>query len=67
MKTFTGALKKVCKDNSVGGFEILPFSLGKVCFQRYCKLNTEYAEEIVKEIIKRSYAESSVLQKILGV
>lgn len=67
MKTFTGALKKVCKDNRVGGFEILPFSLGKVCFQRYCKLNTEYAEEIVKEIIKRSYAESSVLQKILGV
>lgn len=66
-KTFTGALENVCKDSRVGGFEILPFSLGEVCFQRYCKLNTEYAEEIVKEIIKRSYAESSVWQKKLGV
>ena len=54
---FYNGLKKVCKDNEInrGIVEIQPFTLGKVCFQNYCKFEDESAVEVVRTLIKRSY------------
>lgn len=65
---FLGNLRRICKENGIGyGFEILPFTLGKVCFQNYCKLDTQYAEEIAKRIVDRSYPEKRWWERVLGL
>lgn len=54
---FYNGLKQICEANQINGgkVSVLPFSLGKVCFQNYCKFNTAYAESIVKLLMERSY------------
>lgn len=56
-QSFYNGLKKICKDNEINGgnVEILPFTLGTVCFQDYCKFKTETADTVVRTLIKRSY------------
>lgn len=53
---FYNGLKQICEANQINGgkVSVLPFSLGKVCFQNYCKFNTAYAESIVNLIMERS-------------
>lgn len=55
--SFYNGLKQICEANQINGgmVSVLPFSLGKVCFQNYCKFNTAYAEYIVKLLMERSY------------
>lgn len=54
---FYNGLKKICKDNEInrGNVEIQPFTLGKVCFQSYCKFKEDTAAAVVRTLIKRSY------------
>ena len=54
---FYNGLKKICKDNEINGghVEILPFTLGTVCFQNYCKFNGNTAATVVRTLINRSY------------
>lgn len=54
---FYNGLKKICKDNEIndGNVEIQPFTLGKVCFQNYCKFKDETAATVVRILMKRSY------------
>ena len=55
-KGFINGLKDICRQNEINGgkIEIIPFSLGVVCFQNYCRFNEAAAEEVVRKIIERS-------------
>ena len=54
---FYNGLKKICKDNEINGgkVDIQPFTLGKVCFQSYCKFKEDTAAAVVRTLINRSY------------
>jgi len=54
---FYNGLAKICVDNEINGgkVEIQPFTLGKVCFQYYCKFNDETASIVVETLIRKSY------------
>lgn len=56
-KGFYNGLKKICRDYEIndGEVEIVPFTLGDVCFQNYCKFNSKTASKVVKLIMSRSY------------
>ena len=53
---FINGLKEICQENEINGgeIEILPFSLGTVCFQNYCLFQEDAAEFVVRKIIERS-------------
>ena len=53
---FYNGLKQICEQNQINGgrVPVLPFSLGKVCFQNYCMFKDAYAESIVRLILERS-------------
>ena len=55
--SFYNGLKKICIDNEINGgkVEILPFTLGTVCFQNYCKFNDTAANKVVSILLGRSY------------
>lgn len=57
-QSFYNGLKNLCKCYQINGgnVEILPFSLGEVCFQNFCKLNPKDAENIVRTILDRSFS-----------
>jgi hypothetical protein len=66
---FYNGLKKICTDNEINGgaITVIPFSLGEVCFQYYCKFDTASADKVVKEIMDRSYGyPQGKLNKIKG-
>lgn len=54
---FYNGLKKICRDNEIndGEVEIIPFTLGEVCFQNYCKFKDQAASNVVHKIIERTY------------
>lgn len=68
-KGFTNQLKSICRDYEINGgeVEVLPFSLGTVCFQNYCRFDETAAEMVVKKIIERvpGYKQDK-LNKLLG-
>ena len=49
-------LKELCKENEINGGEvdIIPFSLGEVCFQSLCRLDKETASTVVELILSRA-------------
>lgn len=53
---FYNGLNKICEDNEINGkkVEIVAFSLGKVCFQSYCKFDTKAAENVVNIMLDHS-------------
>lgn len=55
---FYNGLKKICRDYEIndGNVEIVPFTLGDVCFQNYCKFNSKTASNVVKLIMARTYS-----------
>lgn len=65
---FYNGLERICRENEINGkkLEILPFTLGTVCFQNYCKLKVNTAENVVKVLLKRSYGyKSGKLNKLV--
>ena len=70
---FFNGLKQICRKEQINGGEVpvLPFSLGEVCFQDFCKLNPRYAIDIVNIILKRSPSYSTGwwgwLKKMFGL
>ena len=54
---FFNGLKAICRNNEINGgvVEIIPFTLGTVCFQNYCKFKDETANKVVQTLIDRSY------------
>lgn len=55
--SFYNGLKKICKDNEInrGEVQVLPFTLGTVCFQNYCKFDCTTANNVVRILLDRSY------------
>lgn len=53
---FYNGLKKICKDCEInnGTLDIVPFSLGEVCFQDYCLFNEAAAKQVVLKLIERT-------------
>ena len=53
---FYNGLVKICKDCEInnGTVEIIPFSLGQVCFQDYCLFDDKRAGNVVKKLLERS-------------
>lgn len=53
---FYNGLVKICRDNEInsGNVEIIPFSLGKVCFQDYCLFDERPASNVIRKILERS-------------
>ena len=53
---FYNGLKKICKDCEInnGTVDIVPFSLGEVCFQDYCLFNEAAARQVVLKLIERT-------------
>jgi hypothetical protein len=53
---FINSLKAICRRNEINGgnLEVLPFSLGVVCFQNYCRFQGAAAEQVVLKILERS-------------
>lgn len=54
---FYGRLDEICRKNYINGGKVdpIPFTLGQVCFQDYCKFDDKCAEFVVETIIKRSF------------
>lgn len=66
---FINGLKEICLENEINGgeIEILPFSLGTVCFQNYCLFQEDAAEFVVRKIIERSTGyKKDKFNKIIG-
>ncbi|KAA6345151.1 hypothetical protein EZS27_007265 [termite gut metagenome] len=55
-KGFYNNLKDICKQYSIndGDVNIIPFTMGEVCFQSFCRFNPERAKKVVKVIMDRS-------------
>jgi len=53
---FYNGLVKICRDCEInnGEVEIVPFSLGQVCFQDYCLFDERPAANVVRKILGRS-------------
>ncbi len=55
---FYNGLVNICSRNNCdinnGIVEILPFTLGEVCFQNYCLFNDESASNVVRKLLERS-------------
>lgn len=53
---FYNGVKTICEQNQINGGEvgIIPFSLGEVCFQDYCRFNANAATSVVKLILDRT-------------
>lgn len=53
---FYNGLVKICKDCEInnGAVEVIPFSLGKVCFQDYCLFDEKPASNVIRKLLERS-------------
>lgn len=63
---FYHGLEKICRDCEINGgvVEIVPFSLGKVCFQDYCLFTEGPAANVVRKLLVRSKGfKNSKIQK----
>lgn len=67
-KGFYNGLNKICEGNEINGkkVEIVAFSLGKVCFQSYCKFDTKPAENVVDIMLKHSASNHGGKLGIIG-
>ena len=54
---FFKGLEDICKQNEINGgrVDIMPFTLGKVCFQTYCRFDDETAKNVVSFILDHAY------------
>lgn len=54
---FYRRLKDICEMNEINGgrVDVMPFSLGQVCFQTYCRFDDKAALNIIKFIIDHAY------------
>jgi hypothetical protein len=54
---FAQGLKTLCQKYHINGGElnVFPFSLGEVCFKDYCIFNGKYTEDVITELVKRTW------------
>lgn len=56
-KGFQRRLKNACLNNNIndGVLDALPFSLGAVCFKDYCRFNGYYANEVIADLVEKTW------------
>lgn len=56
--SFYNGLVKLSEDDEINGghVDIIPFTLGEVCFRDFCLFDDQDSQEVVKTILERSYA-----------
>ena len=67
---FYNGLVKICKECEInsGNVEVVPFSLGQVCFQDYCLFDEKPAGNVVRKLLERSKGfKNGKLQKGLKI
>ena len=67
---FYNKMERICKENEINGgkVSIQPFTLGKVCFQKYCKFDEKCAADVVKIIMNTAYGtKNNMWQKIVNL
>lgn len=67
---FYNGLVKICRDCEInsGNVEILPFSLGEVCFQDYCLFDDRAASIVIRKLLDRTKGfKNGKLQKGLNI
>ncbi|WP_300726136.1 hypothetical protein [uncultured Bacteroides sp.] len=67
---FYNGLVKICKDCEInsGNVEIVPFSLGEVCFRDFCLFDGRAAANVVRKLLERSKGfKNGKLQKTLKI
>lgn len=54
---FTRRLKNACITNHIndGVLDVLPFSLGDVCFKDYCRFKGDYANEVIADLVEKTW------------
>lgn len=54
---FAQGLRALCEQHHINGGElnVFPFSLGEVCFKDYCVFNGKYTEDVITELVKRTW------------
>lgn len=55
-KNVKNLLESTCEDNEINGgkVEVVPFTLGEVCFKDYCRFDPRPAEELLRESLFRA-------------
>lgn len=55
---FFNNMKRICEDNEINGGQvnIMPFSIGEVCFKDYCRFNGEASSRMVNLLLQRCYS-----------
>lgn len=55
-RSFYNGLQQICREYEINGgmVEIMPFTLGEVCFKDYCLFDDRPATEVVKRLMVRS-------------
>ena len=58
---FTKEVRRICRNYEInnGKMIVIPFSLGEVCFQHYCKFDAAQAQKVVEILLERSMALSN--------
>lgn len=67
---FYNNLLRICKEHNInnGRVNIIPFSIGEVCFKDYCLFDATSAAKVVDLFIRYSYyEEKSWLQKLINM
>ena len=66
--TFYNGLQRICKDCNInkGEVQVVPFTLGEVCFEDYCKFQDGAANAVLRIIMERSYGENRGLFGRIG-
>ena len=54
---FAQGLKTLCKQYHInnGELQVFPFSLGEVCFKDYCIFDGRYTEDVITELVNRTW------------
>ena len=63
-------LNHICEDNDINGgsVEIIPFSLGDVCFKDYCRFDPRPAESLLRIILEHSaHKKTGIISGIMEI
>ncbi len=69
---FIGLLRRYCREYEICGGTlppVFPFDIGDVCFQNFCRLNTDTAKVVAREILlgeSKGFSKSPLVRKITG-